>query len=905
MSEFFDTSGKKVILGNRIGSGGEGSVHFVEGDEGLVAKIYHEAPDAEKREKLEWMHRHRKDEFAKFAVWVHGLLFDKPDGDLVGFVMPHVNAKEIHELYSLKSRKVYFPQATWHFLLHVASNISRAFYALHSHSHLMGDVNHGNCVVLPDGTVKLIDCDSFGLNTKEDEYFCEVGVATHLAPELQGQDLSTTPRTQAHDNFGLAVMIFQLLFLGRHPFAGNVKGEVDLSLEECIKRQLFAYSDNGKGRGIIQPPGTLLLTDLTPRLAKQFERAFTTLDDRPTPAEWIEALDDVLNNLKQCANYPGHQFPAEKEDCPWCRIEMQTGLVLFPFVSTDVASVEMKPFDVLSAEQLVKSLENPRSLLERGKPEVVELDENSPAHAIGQHVKLVRGALVAALFLIVLMVMSGWGVGAAGMVGFILLIPFIITATTYKASYRNELRSAMAKLHMSLQESASEVEKLASHSGNKRELNLIRDKLSHYKVLSYQLDSKSDSDTFNELRGELSYFPIPDEALEGFTDSSKAIIRGDGLITAADINSQNLSKSPLLKEEVKGGLVAWKNYIVESIRQEQSEEPVEPYRNPTLIGVEHEINLLLRKMSLMPIGGNKNFDALNRKVSEINTRLAYMGAEFKKIGDGSLTAALLFVIAVFTPFVGAIGTEVVGTRTSPPVVSDSSSTTGPYEERFNDDVGVGKGTGDVKVVDPEDEPDLEALAESGDLSASQKIKYADELWSQGISKTSAKDYKAAIDLFERALEFDSQRKIKVDLGIAYYLSGQFSQAVRQFKAALADEDTDYVLQYLGLSYFDNKQYRQAVKQFEILVKRSPRDDHFLNLGLSYHKTRQYKKAEETLKKVSRSSREEASAVYTLGLVYNSLKDSKNLRRQYNRLKELDSTQAASLAKETGLIGKPS
>ena len=132
----------------------------------------------------------------------------------------------------------------------------------------------------------------------------------------------------------------------------------DLPLEECIRQQLFAYSKNGRKLGIFKPPGTLRLSDLTPRLADLFERAFTTSDQRPKPAEWIEALDEVLNDLTQCGSYPGHQFPAVISSCPWCRIEEQTGLVLFPFVSTDVSKIESTPFNVLSVEKFLKTIEN-------------------------------------------------------------------------------------------------------------------------------------------------------------------------------------------------------------------------------------------------------------------------------------------------------------------------------------------------------------------------------------------------------------------------------------------------------------------------------------------------------------------------------------------------------------------
>lgn len=51
-------------------------------------------------------------------------------------------------------------------------------------------------------------------------FHCDVGVPLWTPPELQGRDFRGLTRTKNHDRFGLAVLMFQLLFMGRHPFAG-------------------------------------------------------------------------------------------------------------------------------------------------------------------------------------------------------------------------------------------------------------------------------------------------------------------------------------------------------------------------------------------------------------------------------------------------------------------------------------------------------------------------------------------------------------------------------------------------------------------------------------------------------------------------------------------------------------
>jgi hypothetical protein len=44
-------------------------------------------------------------------------------------------------------------------------------------------------------------------------FACEVGVETFTPPELQGKNLREVVRTANHDNFGLAIMVFLLLFI--------------------------------------------------------------------------------------------------------------------------------------------------------------------------------------------------------------------------------------------------------------------------------------------------------------------------------------------------------------------------------------------------------------------------------------------------------------------------------------------------------------------------------------------------------------------------------------------------------------------------------------------------------------------------------------------------------------------
>ena len=79
-------------------------------------------------------------------------------------------------------------------------------------------------LVFKDATVRLIDCDSFQVQDKSRLLPCGVGVPEFIPPELQGKDAGSVTRDVEHDRFGLAMLTFFLLMMGRNPYAGVYRG---------------------------------------------------------------------------------------------------------------------------------------------------------------------------------------------------------------------------------------------------------------------------------------------------------------------------------------------------------------------------------------------------------------------------------------------------------------------------------------------------------------------------------------------------------------------------------------------------------------------------------------------------------------------------------------------------------
>lgn len=335
LRRLYDQQGREVQLGKELFRGGEGVVHEVPQDSSSVAKLYHLPPTADKIAKLQWMVKSQSPELLRVAAWPVATLHENaPQGPLLGFVMPKVSGyKEIHQLYSLHSRRKEFPKADWMYMVHVAMNCAIAFECVHNHGHLVADVNQKNVLVSPnDATVRLLDCDSFQIRANGKDLVCEVGVPEYTPPEIQGVNFRQVVRNENHDRFGLAVLIFHLLFVGRHPFAGRYLGQGDMTLEQAIRELRFAYGSTASTKQVAPPPFALPLSLLPSELAQFFEQAFsekTIQKGRPAAADWHRLLAALLKQIVTCSAEPAHRYPSHVGTCPWCQLLVAGGPAFF------------------------------------------------------------------------------------------------------------------------------------------------------------------------------------------------------------------------------------------------------------------------------------------------------------------------------------------------------------------------------------------------------------------------------------------------------------------------------------------------------------------------------------------------------------------------------------------------
>ncbi len=831
MPTYYDSQNKSYVLTEQIGRGGEGAVFSCKNDAELVAKIYHEPVTEEKGEKLRWMAENKNEHLLKVAAWVIDVLKDAPGGKVVGFLMPNVRAKEIHELYSLKSRRVYFPEATWHFLIHTAANLARGFYSLHRDGHVMGDINHGNCVVLADGTVKLIDCDSYSISRGDFRYRCDVGVATHLAPELQGVDLGEIEREAKHDNFGLAVIIFQLLFLGRHPFSGNYLGAEDKSLEDCIREKLFAYGDNTDTAKVRQPPGTLSLSEISPRIAAMFERAFL-IDDRPEPREWVEALEDFSRSLKQCGFHPGHHYYENLAACPWCRIEGQTGLMLFPFITSTNDLNGEKPFNIFTIENLVANLGinqnlpakplNPLTLIPPPpSPEFIDKKRDNRKRQI---------TIIAIQFVLISVFMFFLGIGAGVFVGIVTMIFFIISLNNPDKDLRAELNERLFDAREKWNQIENDWGKALVPPKVNDDLVQIRKKIDAYQKL--QIESREKSD-----------FALPEK------DKTQLI-------------QETAGKRRMIEREIEQLFGSLRSASVYLRRQQQS-----------LVAKSETVSrkLIQTESDLQALGNSSAAILVLILVTFMTPFWGGIISELNSSGTNSRTYNNTYSTSSGSGIGTGRGSGVQSGSVIPVEINPVVNLNLP-DEGITDK--------EIKKLSP---------AERSEYSSNLLLRaeYAAE---QNDYQSAEKHLRFALRFKAEDIQILNK------LGYNLYSQKKYDESLKVLNQSLKynaeDRDTKF---FIGINYLDMHRYKDARRIFADLIKdKHATVEHFYNLGLAHKGLKDYKAAVKVFRQTVSFDSAHLDSHYELGYCLYKTGDTEGAWDQYRLLIVKDETMANKL-----------
>lgn len=346
MGVLIGQSGARYELSNRISSGTEGEIYEIKGMPKVLAKIYKAETlsgrgSSSTRSKIEYMClnsiQHIQRGVRPAFAWPLEPLFS--NGRFAGCVIPKIAGMEsIISAYTQPFQKSLFPRYTWRYAASIARNLAAATAFLHAQNVIKGDWNPKDILVDGSCILAFVDCDSFDLSLRASgKYKCVVEWPDTLAPELQGKNPFTAKFTKESDCFALAVLIFQLLMEGFHPFGAPLEGSSNPTPDNIAKGRC-AFVD----RSIPTPPGAPDPRILPEDIMSLFFRCFSyTIGDvttgraakvRPTAVEWAVALDRLVvrlcSNSERCTcghvHLPAPWLKNKHDGCPFCEQKVRS-----------------------------------------------------------------------------------------------------------------------------------------------------------------------------------------------------------------------------------------------------------------------------------------------------------------------------------------------------------------------------------------------------------------------------------------------------------------------------------------------------------------------------------------------------------------------------------------------------
>lgn len=227
----YNRRGEPLQLGSQfeLASGGEGVVYTFPHDEKYLIKIYKKNAhsSAEKRthfiEQMRTMINEDKYRICRkktFLAWPQMPVYDA-NHQLIGFVMNKCSGKSLGSLKSPALIGRIFPHWDRLDLAKVALDFVRKVSFLAENGVYVNDFNPENFLVDEAHNVSFIDCASFQVQTPSGQYHTTgTFFASHIAPELvlHPQNL-LYPRNIHHVEFGTAIVVFNILMYGLHPYS--------------------------------------------------------------------------------------------------------------------------------------------------------------------------------------------------------------------------------------------------------------------------------------------------------------------------------------------------------------------------------------------------------------------------------------------------------------------------------------------------------------------------------------------------------------------------------------------------------------------------------------------------------------------------------------------------------------
>jgi DNA-binding helix-hairpin-helix protein with protein kinase domain len=270
----------------------------------------------------------------QILAWPNALIYDSEE-NIIGYLMKKIEKSiPLDELLDIEERHEKYSYITWLDLHQIAYSISYLVFNIHKYNHIIVDLSPRNILINPiTMDVSIIDTDSFQVFDKHNEtyYFSNVqGTPGFIAPEELIQP--SQAKSMEGDYYSLGAILYRLLFTGFPHEHGSYEKDRTINVNQYAQKGLWInsrYSNRELETNAATPSMTVLHSKIQELFYRCFDDGFDNKNSRPTPIEWMEAIEHSHRFISKESCDNGHHY-YDSKPCYWCEHQKNVGIDLFP-----------------------------------------------------------------------------------------------------------------------------------------------------------------------------------------------------------------------------------------------------------------------------------------------------------------------------------------------------------------------------------------------------------------------------------------------------------------------------------------------------------------------------------------------------------------------------------------------
>lgn len=700
-------------------------------------------------------------------------------------------------------------------------------------------------------------------------------------------------------------MIFQILFLGRHPFSGIPAGNKYFDIDQSIKEHRFAFGADAKSRGYLPPPYTTRLEETSNSIEQLFRCAFLQDKMRPTAKDWVDSLDLLERNLTVCEENNGHYHPSSLSKCPWCRIEneSQWKIIHFDPVSFDTDfNLDELWRKILS----IKQPSAPLALSDKAKYSLVgwqKIKAQINSYSIAKlTISLTLLFAFSSILFFTLSSEADWAI-ATIIIGGIICLGIIAAISSPQrllpqsvVKQKKELESNYLYLvenygkQNATQLFRSGLEELQKKKDEYENLGLFR--AQKLQTLENQARERQEEEFLSKHR--ISNASIPNIGY------SRTVTLGTyGIETAANLSWQNIYRVPGFGTSLASNLMSWREVIKSKFTFNQTQAITESdkhalegeiYRKKVVL--EKELKNGLKFLQNTASQSESINQSIYQNIEENQEKLTTLEHKFSPTINRWLriTASIYLIVISTFGLIIALGQKARLKQENASVTNQPSNVNQTNVVANQTSISNNQNASTINSN----------LLQNTQTNVNTQESESVVNYKAGISHTRAGRFAQAVQSYQKAIELNPQyAEAYHELGYALFKLGKYNESLEaSVKAAKLRPKNVETYRNLGDTYKASNQIDKACESYTQAKNLAPK--HFqtvTKLANCFVQQGDSNAAINTYNDSLKVQPNNAVAIYELGKLYNSLGRSEEAMDEYTKLLTLNNSLAEKLLKE--------